>query len=364
MKKTWLLIASCLALSGCQVAAGFAKPIQKSFTLGNDIYLESSVKGWSTSDTYKFVYTATDTIPYKLLNVAMAADEEFKVYCNGDWAGVNCTTDITALHFTTANASDSYANFKTVDAGTYDFYFTSNYQSSGAWKVFAIKSAQTLLEQQDLNYTRTSEIKASTDYFTSLENNNYFTCITRNRTTEFVDGGLYMHDTTGNTTNSGYYTKKNENSGNNMYHYTLAGGSDNRLVEGTRIENERLDSATNVNAFFANGHYFHDNAATIGALMAFDFDHFNYYIPNNTANAAYIQSFMYFTAPLFTNPAAAPIAFTGAGIKDLGANTMAFYLYSNDTALLAEGANTVFAQANVSAVGSTTIAFLNKYINA
>lgn len=363
--KTKLVGLFCLAtlLSGCAGGVETVNMnIKKAYTLGSDIYLESDKKGWTTNEAYKFTYTASNTVPYSLLNVTFAADEEFKLYCNGDWAGINCTTDVTARHFTTANSNDAYANFKTVDAGTYDIYFTSNYQSTGAWKVFVIKSAATLLAAQDLNYTRTTEIKATTDYFTELTAKNYFTSITRNRTTEFIDDGLYMHDTTGTTTNSGYYTRKNEASGVNMYHYTLAGSSDNRTVESTLIENERRDSTTkNTNDFFANGHYFHDNAAAIGALMSFDFNNFNYYMPI-AGNETYVTQFMYFTAPLFTNPADAPITFNGAGIKDVG-TTISYYIYSSEATKLDTGANTVFAQADITNIGTTTIPFLNKYIN-
>ncbi|MCI2068107.1 MAG: hypothetical protein LKJ88_00815 [Bacilli bacterium] len=354
-------------LSGC---AGSVETVNmnikkaSSFSLGEDIYLKSGGNGWTESETSKLTYNSTATVPYSLLGVTFAANEEFKLHAkNSDnWIGVNCTTEVTARHFTTANASDPYANFKTVDAGTYDVYFTSNYQSTGAWKVFVVKSAATLLAAQDLNYTRTTEIKATTEYFTELTAKNYFTSITRNRTTEFIDNGLYMHDTTGTTTNSGYYTRKNEDSGVNMYHYTLAGSSDNRTVASTLIENERRDSTTkNTNDFFANGHYFHDNAAAIGALMTFDFNNFNYYLPL-TGNETYVTQFMYFTAPLFTNPTDAPITFNGAGIKDVG-TTISYYIYSSDATKLDASANTVFAQADITNIGTTTIPFLDKYIN-
>jgi hypothetical protein len=369
-KKTFIgLLAAALllgnggaVLAGGQTLAYKGARLQRAFTLGDGIYLESSVKGWSTSEDYKFTYTSTDTIPYKLLGVSMAADEEFKIYCNGNWAGVNCTNEATALHFTTANASDSYANFKTVDAGTYDFYFTSNYQSSGAWKVFVIRSAATLLAEQDLNYTRTTQIKASDTYFSEVTSHNYFASITKNRTTEFIDEGLYMHVTDDQYTNSGYYTRKNETSGHNLYHYTLD-ALDNRLLETASITNERLDSAIeDTNSFFINGHYFHDHAATIGALMSYDFNAFNYYLPNTLANRDYITNWMYFTAPLFTNPQDAIITFNGAGLKDTGAG-VSYYLYSDEATKLASDAGTVFSQADISAIGSTTIAFLPKYIN-
>jgi hypothetical protein len=337
--------------------------LRKAFTPGTDsVYLESSVKGWSPSETYKFTYAASETIPYKLLGVAMAADEEFKLYVGTDWAGVNCTNDATALHFTTASASDAYANFKTVDAGTYDFYFTSNYQSTGAWKVFAIRSAATLLAEQDLNFTRTTQINASDAYFSEVTSHNYFSCITKNRTTEFIDEGLYMHVTDDQYTNSGYYTRKNENGGVNMYHYALE-ALDNRLLESASITGERLDSASqDTNGFFINGHYFHDRASVIGALMSYDFNNFNYFLVNNAANAAYITNWMHFTAPLFTNPQEALITFTGAGLKDTGAG-VSYYLYSDEATKLTSTAGTVFSQADLSAIGSTAIAFLPKYIN-
>lgn len=363
-RKTLILWGSVLLLSGCVSPQIVAKPLLRAFVSGTDeVYLLGDKNSWTSSAEYRFTYSASDAVPYKLASIPFAADEEFKLYCGTDWAGYNCTSSITSLHFTSANSNDPYANFKTKDAGVYDLYFTANYQNGGRWKVFAILSAESLLKQQDLNYTRTTEIKATVDYFTQIQDKNLYACITKNRTTEFIDNGLYMHDTTGTSTNSGYYTRLHENGGVNLYHYNLSEGSDYRTNADATLSNERLDSSTvTTNDFFINAHYFNSNATTIGALMQFDFDHFNYYLPAN-GNESLMTLFMYFVAPLFTNPSEAPIVFSGAGLKDTGAKTLSFYLYSSESNKLESGAETVFARADITGVGTTTIPFLPRYIN-
>jgi hypothetical protein len=303
-----------------------------------------------------------DYYVFKGLNLNVG--DTFKA-AGSDWGtldvGYTWSTDITRYYFGT----DADNNLKCTVAGTYDVYMTTHYQNTTNYKISVVKEAKDLLLKQDLEYTRTTGINLSESGLATVQSHNYFDCITKNRVTYFLDGGLYMREVGGTAVNSGYYTKTSEP--NKMYHFTLSGGSDTYNQAAATMANTRLDSATvGVNDFYYGAHYFHDNATTIAALFAFDVDNSNYYSAAATAGADLVTKFMYFTAPLFTNSVGEEVVFNGVGLKDLGPTQTNFYTYTSDATLLSADANTVFGVAELTNIGSTSasVPWFSAYIAA
>jgi hypothetical protein len=316
------------------------------------LYLRGTMNSWNAEDNYKLAISeGTVSFDRYIRNVSLTANAELKI-ATSDWTtwqyGYTNLTDFSKSY---CGSVENSTNIKITEAGLYDIYVntSTNY-------VEIAKSAQELFQRQDLNYTRSTQTNLNADGFSKIIAVNHFSSFTQLRTTYFINNGLYMHDgTTG--TNSGYYTRKNENSGNNMYHYQIEGGYSN-MSTGSII-NERHDSTINTNDFFINGHYYHENASTIYTNYQYDMNNHNYY----STDATMIQNAMYFTAPLFCNPefivvtgeAARTVNFTGAGLKDIKDGKTEHYLYTSDTSLLSDGANTVFSKATIANAGDTVI---------
>jgi hypothetical protein len=371
-KNLIILSAGALMLAGCGSAGiHLFEPI-KNFEVGGteSLYVRGTIGGvnhWDSGyDAYTLTYIdSTSAINYQFKGITFAAGDSFKI---GGTAWAIAEVNYSQLLTTTHLSSSGNSNIDVVDAGTYDVYLSTT-MAAPYWKLAVVPTAASLLAAADKNLTRTTNMYVSNDYMTGTvqQYDHFKDCITTSRVTNFVEGGLYMH-TDNDTINSGYYSKTSENSGNNMYHYTLTGGyTTNFSNESATIENQREDSkTTSVDDFFINGHYFTTNAATIGAKFSYDIVHLNYYSDSATAGDALVTDFMHFTAPLFTNyidNETTKVTFKGLGLKDGGSEGVFYYMYTDD-AILASGANTVFSSAKVSNIGTTTIPFLAKYIAA
>lgn len=373
MKIAKFLSLACAALALTSCGSGAINAIVKeqpkaadTFVKGNDLWLRGTPNDtdWACEGAFKLTYdadaeTAGKGYTYYIKGVTFAVDDLFKVGSVEWGAGVGGEqlTPITTHYF--ANNGGSDKNVKCTVAGTYDLYIDC---SVSPWTMEIVRQASSLLTNQDLNYTRTTAICLNETYLAKVKAFNYFSCITVNRSTEFIDNGLYMHSSD-DTTNSGYMTVAANP--NDMYHYTLPGGKDHRDNTTQAIANVRHDSTTQgVNDFFYNGHYFHDNAATIAPKLGYDNVHDNYYLAYSEENADLFLHWMYFTAPLFTNKLDADgtkIPFTGLGIKDNGSGNVTFYLYADNSYL--SNTNTYFATAEITDVGTTSLGALTKYIS-
>jgi hypothetical protein len=366
MKKSWMRVLSlALLLTGCRnsgaVLSGLA--VKKNFALGNDLYLRGTFNSWETPEAGKLTYQegSPAKVTYRT-TYTFAQNDCFKV-ASSDWsASVNADQlmPISRLNFENANTyqSSSDNNIRCLNAGTYDVLLSTTNDTTGKWWLSLVRSATQLLENQDLNYTRTTAISASASAWSAIQSDNRYSSITVNRTTEFIDHALYMHSID-DSTNSGYYTPAS--TPNDLYHYVLKDGADYRNTASEEITSVRHDSTTlGVNDFFMNGHYFHDHSATVAPVFTFDFDNGNYYATAAAAGATLVQNWMYFTAPLFTNSSVTPIAFLGIGLKDCGNGEVKFYLYADNT--MVSGGDTVFAVADITAVGTTVLSALDGYI--
>lgn len=360
-KTFFILGIASFALAACGTTTAIvAEPgVKKTFAIGDTFYLRGSFadNGWSsTYNDHPFIYDdsmlADHGFNYYLLGFTFSVNDQFKT-TSGDWSwnyGGNNLTAISGYYFG-SQEGNALCNV----AGTYDIYVNTSAHTMGV-----VRSATQLMENQDKNYTRTTAICLNSNTWNLVKEYNHYSCITVNRTTEFIDNGLYMHSID-DTTNSGYMSKTGTT---DMYHYTVSGGANYRDVAAQEIENVRHDSTTkNVNDFFDNGHYLHDNASTIAGKMKYDNSHDNYYLAYSEAESDLFEKWMHFVAPLFTNQIDAEgtkIPFTGLGIQDLGSSKVKLYLYADNSYL--SNTNTYFATAEISAVGSTTIACLDKYI--
>jgi hypothetical protein len=363
------LLTLGFVLGGCQASAKVDQiQIRKAETwvagatwlyVRGNLTAYSPNPNWAVSDTFKmttgtYVNSAGTTVNYYYFKgLQLNVNDEFKLACT-DWGtndmGATYLTDISKYYMSGTN------NIVCTVAGTYDVYLTCGYQNTSNYKVSVVKTAKDLLLKQDKEYTRTTTINLSADGLTTVQQNNYFNSITKNRVTYFVDGGLYMREVGGTGTNSGYYTKQSEP--NSMYHFTLSGGSDTFNSSSATMANVRRDSTIkNVNDFFCGCHYFHDNAVTVGDLFTFDIDNNNYYATAAVAGDQ-VTNFSYLTAPLFTNSVNSNVTFNGIGLKDLGPTQTNFYNYVSPTgdthSIMASDANTIFSVAEITNIGATS----------
>lgn len=335
------------------------------------IYLRGVINGdnhWDSGyQSYQFEYENGLSYEFSLKGIVLQAGDEFSIG-SSDWGfqyGVGKLTQHTRdyLYFGAVNNNwGENDNIKCYSSGVYDIYCRYNHNYSGQYSVEIALSASYLLSMTNKNnFTRSTQINLTAEGYQDLvENNSYFGEFYTQRTTLFIDNALYMHNST-NGVNSGYYTPKGTNE---MWHYTIDGGYENLACGNSYITNQRKDSSSvNTNDWYVNGKYFSTNASSIASLMSYDYDHHNYYSTSNTL----FHDFMFFTAPVFTNGkdfnGNDVVSFTGVGLKDLK-NSVGYYLYADGYKYLSDGANTVFSQAILTNIGTTTIPVLSGMVES
>ncbi len=218
------------------------------------------------------------------------------------------------------------------------------------------------------NYTRDTDINLNEEAFARAKAKNKF-AFTLQRTTLWIDQGLYMYSTDG-TVNSGYFTNSTE--ANKMYHYNINGGITN-IADSSKVQNVAFSSdiVGGMNAFFIDMCKFHDNASSYSALFT------------NTANNTWestdldmINYFLAFCASCYTNTEAWDVDGNGSigenevlefskvivTIPDNSGNFL-FKLYVTEackSVLDSENINDcLFASASVHNIGSTAITALS-----
>lgn len=224
------------------------------------------------------------------------------------------------------------------------------------------KTAQEILEAANQNYTRTTTTYFTADAYNEVKAKNQYDCFTQNRTTLWTEHALYMHNGS-STINSGYFDQNNA-----LYHYTLKNGvedvskTDKALVENVHVAVAAHPSAYTIHDFFTGAYYF----KTFADLIAGDFTAVagreGVY---QSTKSDYFEDFMYFAAPLYTNPevvAGTPyLTFTKVEIVDLGDGTYKYNLYAAETAKLSTS-DGLFATAVISAIGSTALPIMASYL--
>ena len=326
------------------------------------LYLRGNFNGvdcWNSGYTSnEFEYVTGKSYEFCLKNIELHEGDLFKIAADSwddfQYGADKLTNHTKSYYFGTAQSDNNIQCNKT---GTYDIYCRYNHNYSNEYSVDISLSASYLLSMTRLNnFTRSTQINLTAEGYTDLVNNSsYFGEFYTQRTTLFIDNALYMHNST-NGVNSGYYTPKDTNE---MWHYTIEGGYSNLNCDNTYVTNKRKDSSSvNTNDWYINGKYFAAHANEIATLMEYDYDNNNFYSDSNTL----FHDFMFFTAPVFTNgkdfAGNDVVTFTGVGLKDLN-GSIGYYLYANGYEYLSVGANTVFSQAILSNIGTTTIPVLN-----
>ncbi len=341
--------------------------IQSNYQFGvTPIYLRGVIGGenhWDSGyESYQFNYVSDKTYEFCLKNVNLNAGDEFKIaaasYSDFEYS-VGKLTQYTRDQVYFGSATDPWtdnSNIKCFISGNYDIYCRYRNNDDQYCKVEIALSASSILSMtKDNNFTRSTQINlTSSGYDYLVANGSYFGQFYTTRTTLFTNNALYMHNSTA-AVNSGYFTPKGTNE---MWHYTIDGGYENLNLGNSNVNNLRKDSSTvNTNDWYINGKYFAAHSNEIAELMEYDFNNHNYY----SDDSSLFHDFMFFTAPVFTNgkdfSGNNVVTFTGVGLKDLK-GSVAYYLYANGCELLDAGANTVFSQAILSEIGTTSIPVL------
>lgn len=329
------------------------------------IYLRGVIRGenhWDSGyESNRFTYVTDKSYEFCLKNITLQSGDEFSIG-SSDWGfqyGVGKLTQYTRdqVYFGAVdNNWGEKANIKCFTSGNYDIYCRWRDGDVEYCKVEIVLSAKALLSMtEENNFTRSTQINLTSEGYNYLvENGSYFGQFYTTRTTLFTNNALYMHNST-QAVNSGYFTPKGTNE---MWHYTIDGGYESLNLGNSYVTNLRKDSSTvNTNDWYVNGMYFAAQSTEIAALMEYDFNYHNYYSDSNTL----FHDFMFFTAPVFTNgkdfAGNDVVTFTGVGLKDLK-GSVAYYLYANGCEYLDAGANTVFSQAILSEIGTTSIPVL------
>jgi len=244
------------------------------------------------------------------------------------------------------------------------FLFPRAGNAIGAVKAAAIvyKSAEEILGAADTNYTRTTLTYLSAEAFASVLPHNRFDCFTQSRKTLWNTHALYMHNES-TQINSGYLDKANA-----LYHYTLRNGlqdiakSDASLVENIRRDHVSGDSAFTLHDFFMGCHYFKANATSLAASFSPVEGKSGVY---ESSNASLFESFLFFCAPLYTNPEVVSgtpfLSFSKVEIVDLADGSYQYNLYANESEKLTQS-NGLFAVATVSAIGTTSLPIIDAYL--
>ncbi len=224
------------------------------------------------------------------------------------------------------------------------------------------KTPEEILSVADTNYTRTTATYFTAAAFTTVTENNYFSCFTQTRKTLWTSHALYMHNDT-EQVNSGYLDKNGT-----MSHYTLHNGyqdiakKDKGLVENIRDDYVSEDTAYTIHDYFVGCHTFKSQATSIAAYFsAVDGKNGVY----QATESSLFQNFMYFCAPLYTNPivegASAFLTFTKVELVDLTDGTYQYNLYASETEKLSQSSG-LFASATISSIGSTSLSVVDAYL--
>jgi hypothetical protein len=244
--------------------------------------------------------------------------------------------------------------------GLFLFPFNANNPEPLA-EAIVYKSAAEILSAADDNYIRTSVTYFSATGFDQVLPLNRFDCFTQSRKTLWTAHALYMHNES-TQINSGYLDKNNA-----LFHYTLHNGlqdiakNDAALVENIRQDFVSENPAFTVHDFFMGCHYFKTNAATLAASFSPVEGKSGVY---ESSDASLFESFMFFCAPLYSNPqvvAGTPfLTFSKVEIVDLADGTYQYNLYAQESEKLSQ-TNGLFAVATVSSIGTTALPIVDAY---
>lgn len=222
------------------------------------------------------------------------------------------------------------------------------------------KTAAEILNAADANYTRTTTTYFNADSFSAVLGKNRFDCFTQSRKTLWTDHALYMHNES-TQINSGYLDMNQK-----IYHYTLHNGlqdlakTDKTLVENLREDYVSAETDFTIHDFFTGAHSFKKQAASLATFFS----------PTGegvyaSTEASLFTDFMFFCAPLYTNPeveAGTPyLTFSKTEIVDLGDGSYQYRLYATETEKLSQ-TNGLFATATVSSIGTTSLPIMNAYL--
>jgi hypothetical protein len=226
------------------------------------------------------------------------------------------------------------------------------------------KTAAEILNAVDQNYTRTTTTYFTADAYNEVKAKNHYDCFTQSRVTLWTPHALYMHNNS-STVNSGYLDQ-----GNALYHYTLKNGvEDVTKTDKSLVENVALAVPTPAGSSSYTIHDFFTGAATFNLLSDMLAPLFS---PVSGRDGVYsssdsnlLKQFMYFCAPLYTNPEVVTgtpyLTFTKVEIVDLNDGTYKYNLYAEETAKLSTS-DGLFATAVISAVGATSIPVIAAYL--
>jgi len=224
------------------------------------------------------------------------------------------------------------------------------------------KTASQILTAAYRNYTRTTTTYFTADAYNEVKPKNHYDCFTQSRVTLWTDHALYMHNNS-SSVNSGYFDQ-----GNALYHYTLKNGvedvakNDKTLIENVATAVATHPSTYTIHDFFSCAYTFNvlasDYAAYFSAVSGRDGVY-------QATDSSLMVDFMYFCAPLYTNPEVVTgtpfLTFNKVEIVDLGDGTYKFNLYAAETEKLSNS-DGLFATAVISAIGTTAIPVIAAYL--
>lgn len=224
-------------------------------------------------------------------------------------------------------------------------------------------SLDDILNKADKNYTRTSNMFFTSNAYEEVAPCNKFE-FTQSRVTLWTEDALYMHNNAGvNGVNSGYLNNRVDGY---MYHYTIEGGIDN-INEG-RVKIDRKDFLVDIHEYEEFGTFHKIKNLILNDESLKD----RFLRTDNTFTLTFeegdedlIEQFMFFIAPVYTNPSidgAAYLSFEKVSLTLSGEN-INMYLYADekDGDKLSSSDN-LFASATISNIDNTSIPCVDDYL--
>ena len=226
-------------------------------------------------------------------------------------------------------------------------------------------SLDDILNSADKNYTRTSNMFFTSSAYEEVAHYNKFE-FTQSRVTLWTENALYMHNNAGvNGVNSGYL---NNSVDGYMYHYTIEGGIDN-INEGREVVKiDRKDYLVDIHEYeeFGTFHKIKNlilNDESLKDRFLQEDNTFTLTFEEGDENL--IEQFMFFIAPVYTNPSidgVAYLSFEKVSLTLSGENINMYLYASEEDSDKLSSSDHLFASATLSNIDDTSIPCVDGYL--